>query len=91
MNPGYLGWSTAGHDSGTLYVIIEENETRFTLADGKKKTLSAPKKKNRCHVQLITHLPKPVRERLKQIQTDADIANVIDEYKKGANPCQSLM
>ena len=50
---GYLAKSLAGHDKGTIYIIIEETETDVFLADGKGKTLEHPKKKNKKHIQVI--------------------------------------
>ncbi|MBR3305662.1 MAG: KOW domain-containing RNA-binding protein [Lachnospiraceae bacterium] len=48
---GCLGLSTAGHDKGTVYLIIDEDDKRVYVADGKLKKAEAPKAKNKKHIQ----------------------------------------
>lgn len=48
---GKLAFSQAGHDKGTLYLIVREEGTRVYLADGVFHTYAVPKKKNRKHIQ----------------------------------------
>ncbi|MBP5384941.1 MAG: KOW domain-containing RNA-binding protein [Lachnospiraceae bacterium] len=63
---GYLARSLAGHDKGTLYIIIEETDDHVMLADGRYKTLEKPKRKNRKHIQLIrTQCPTDSNEAIK--------------------------
>lgn len=50
---GILAMSKAGHDKGTLYVIIREEGEYVYLADGRIRTADRPKKKNKKHVQMI--------------------------------------
>ncbi|MBU9735087.1 KOW domain-containing RNA-binding protein [Diplocloster agilis] len=50
---GMLAKAKAGHDKDQLYVIIKVEPEYVYLADGKKRTLDRPKKKNRRHVQII--------------------------------------
>lgn len=50
---GMLARSKAGHDSGTVYVIIEQDKTYVYLADGKIRTWNRLKKKKKKHVQVI--------------------------------------
>ena len=40
-----LALSTAGHDRGTLYLVLEEDGGSVLLADGKLRKLARPKKK----------------------------------------------
>ena len=48
--------SSQGRDKDCLYVVTEVLSNGFILvADGKKRTLSSPKKKNIRHVRLTTH------------------------------------
>lgn len=63
---GQYAISKAGHDKGTLYLIVAEDEKSLYLADGRAKTADAPKKKSRKHVQPI-HIsaPSEVVEKLK--------------------------
>ena len=39
---GYLARSLAGHDKGSLYIIIEETAQYLLVADGELKTLEKP-------------------------------------------------
>lgn len=50
---GMLAVSLAGHDAGTVYVIMDVDDTYIYLADGKIRTLNKLKKKKKKHVQLI--------------------------------------
>ncbi len=44
--------SRAGHDKGSVYVVLSFDGQFFTLADGRLKKTGSPKKKRRKHVQL---------------------------------------
>ena len=50
---GQFAFSKAGHDKGTLYVIIAVEEDFAYLCDGRLKTVAAPKKKRFRHIQLV--------------------------------------
>ena len=50
---GQFALSKAGHDKGSLYVIIAQEQDFLFLCDGKTKTPEKPKKKKRKHVQPI--------------------------------------
>ena len=45
--------STAGHDQGKLFYVIDEDANYLTLANGKDRTLDKPKQKKRRHVQKV--------------------------------------
>ena len=45
--------STAGHDQGKLFYVIDEDAIYLTLANGKDRTLDKPKRKKRRHVQKV--------------------------------------
>ncbi len=62
---GMLATSKAGHDVGTVYVIIKEETEYIYLVDGKIRTLEKPKKKNKKHIQIIKKCP------------DNDLADII--------------
>lgn len=49
---GSVVLATAGRDAGGLYVVLERTEKECLLADGKKRRLSHPKRKNLRHVHL---------------------------------------
>lgn len=57
----YLGKSLAGHDKNHIYVIYKEESDFFFLVNGSTKTIDAPKKKNKKHIQIIKHLPDEVK------------------------------
>lgn len=64
---GSLCISMAGHDKGTVYVIIGCEDKVF-LADGKYKKISSPKKKNPAHIKLLDY-------------RDAELINLMAENK----------
>jgi hypothetical protein len=45
--------SKAGHDKGTVYVVMAEERDFLYLTDGRLKLPDAPKKKRRKHVQPV--------------------------------------
>ncbi len=50
----------AGHDINHIYVIIDELDDCFIVANGTTKTIAKPKKKKKIHLQLIKNLPAEV-------------------------------
>ena len=50
---GMLVKSLAGHDEGSVYIIVETDAQYVYLVDGKTRILARPKRKKRKHVQLI--------------------------------------
>lgn len=49
---GSVVLATAGRDAGGLYVVLERTEKECLLADGRKRRLDTPKRKNLRHVHL---------------------------------------
>ncbi|MCD8300723.1 MAG: KOW domain-containing RNA-binding protein [Clostridiales bacterium] len=69
-----LATSMAGHDKGEIFVIVGEEEEYVYLADGKSRSVTLPKRKNRKHIQIIGKIPEDVLEVLtKRIPPD-DVA-----------------
>lgn len=77
--------SRAGHDKGTLYVVLAEDERYVYLSEGRLKSPDKPKKKNRRHVQPVnaadpdlqaglaaggTVRPEEIRAAIKQFTAD---------------------
>ena len=62
---GYFASSKAGHDKGTVYMILESDDVYVYLSDGKLRPTDKLKKKKLKHVQLIK-------------QKDSDLADVIE-------------
>lgn len=50
---GYFATSRAGHDAGSLYVIVGEEDGYVYLSDGCLRSMERPKKKSRRHIQVI--------------------------------------
>ena len=57
--------STAGHDQGKLFYVIDTDETFLYLANGKDRTLDKPKRKKRKHVQWVLRSETRVAEKLR--------------------------
>jgi len=53
INIGDIVVSTAGHDRGEYYLVIECDKDFIYVADGRLKTLEKPKKKNIKHVSRL--------------------------------------
>lgn len=79
---GMLAISKAGHDKRNVYVIIEEDDEYVYLADGKNRTVSRPKKKNKKHIQIIK---KMRMEKPQDGYEDLEIKRIIKMYQEGAN------
>ncbi len=45
--------STAGHDAGKLFYVLEADETWVTLVNGKDRTIEKPKRKKRKHTSKV--------------------------------------
>lgn len=50
---GRFAESIAGHDAGTVYVILAEDSAYMYLSDGRFRKISKPKKKNKKHIRLM--------------------------------------
>lgn len=76
LEAGMLARAKAGHDRNCIYVIISVNDEYVYLADGKLKPVCRPKKKNRKHVQPITHV------RCESVTDDSVIRKTVKEFLK---------
>lgn len=72
---GELAVSRAGHDRGTVYLIVKEDGDSIYLADGVSKKYTAPKRKNRKHIQ-------PVKQGLSAAQMEEIVQNPADADTK---------
>ena len=75
-----LAKSLAGHDKDHVYAVVNEDERDVYLADGKSRTLDKPKRKNRRHVQLITHFPEEYTGVLESACSDSDLVHALRVY-----------
>ena len=84
---GCMAISLAGHDRDKIYLIVGEEKEYVYLADGKIRTCSNPKKKNRKHIQIIKKYSNPeVTKRLLRGES-VDAGIIIQEVKA----CQKQM
>ena len=79
---GMLAVSKAGHDKRKLYVIAGEDSEYVYLADGRKRTAAAPKKKNKKHIQIIRRMKM---EKPNDDYSDLEIKRTIKMYQEEAN------
>jgi len=77
---GFLAYSLSGHDKGTVYLIMKEDEAYVYLADGDVRTKDKLKKKNKKHIQVIKKGNK--RTDLTSV-TNEEIKYHIKQYCKG--------
>ena len=56
--------STAGHDEGQLFYVIDMDDQFLYLANGKDRSLDKPKRKKRKHVQKVLRSETRVVEKL---------------------------
>ncbi|MDO4633088.1 MAG: KOW domain-containing RNA-binding protein [Eubacteriales bacterium] len=80
FEPGMLAWSRAGHDLGTLYVILSVSEDSVMLVDGRLRTLARPKKKKKKHIQVIRRIPEELAGMPEANLRDEDIRRVIRRF-----------
>lgn len=80
---GMFATSKAGHDKGKLYIIIKEEDEYVYLADGRLKTVDAPKKKKKKHIQIIKTIHPNINlsiEESKSISNE-EVKRAIKEYE----------
>lgn len=82
FQPGLLVTSKAGHDKHKLYVVVADAGDCVMLADGTRKTVSDPKRKNKLHVQWIALTVDQCLNGCKQpgAPDDAEIRKAIKYY-----------
>lgn len=69
ITAGMIIISTAGHDKGQLLLVTGADGRFVYLADGKKRRLSAPKKKNLKHVRPTAEFLDPAAMTDKRLRT----------------------
>ena len=57
--------STAGRDAGTLFYVLEADDTYLMLADGKGRRIEKPKRKKRKHTSKVLRSETRVAEKLR--------------------------
>lgn len=79
MKPGMFAISRAGHDADCIYVITGIDGEYVYLADGAKKTVEKPKKKNRKHIQIISN--RRIEQELPTAGNE-EIKKALGDYKR---------
>ncbi len=70
---GDLVVSTAGHDMGQFYVIVEILDKNYVaLADGKNKPITSPKKKKIKHILSLGQKDDDFEEKISQKDVDSN-------------------
>lgn len=79
-----LATSKAGHDKKQVYVVVNEDENYFYLANGTTKLMLKPKKKKKIHLQLIKKIPSNVFEDINDVETldDVKIKRILKSYNR---------
>ena len=72
--------SLSGHDKDEIYFIQSRDDTYARLVNGKKRTLDAPKRKNKKHIQIIKKIPLEVTDCLAPQLTDDAVRRAIRLY-----------
>ena len=92
---GRLAFSKAGHDKGTVYIIVGEDAGNIYVSDGRFKPIEHPKKKNKRHIQpILKGCDEDLRERLKNKQPvrNEEIKRTIKVFiMQGGNECLKQM
>ncbi|MCL1831398.1 MAG: KOW domain-containing RNA-binding protein [Oscillospiraceae bacterium] len=79
MNNYILCKSAAGHDKGSWYAVVRQESGFVYIADGRRRKLNAPKKKNIKHVELTR---KTIEA---EYSTDKSLRKALWEYNFGGN------
>ncbi|QFJ54743.1 RNA-binding protein [Pseudobutyrivibrio xylanivorans] len=79
-----LALSKAGHDKNQVYVIIDELDDFYMVANGTTKPIAKPKKKKKIHLQLIKNIPSDVLEEYDSTKAldDLIIKRILKSYNR---------
>ena len=79
MLPGTIVKSGAGHDAGRFYLVVKADHDAVYIADGKRRKLSKPKRKNPRHLQKTNRIIP-----LKETDTDRKIRRALHDLNYNA-------
>ena len=87
-NPiGTIVLAEAGRDQDGLFFVVGESEGFLHIADGKRRKLSHPKRKNPQHLRIVLaeDFEDPVMEKLKQGKpvSDRELRRALAAFKEG--------
>lgn len=82
---GQFVTSRAGHDKGTLYLVVAEEGKYVYLSDGRLKGPDRPKKKSRRHIQPVNAADAGLQARLMAGETlrPEEIKTAIKQFSDG--------
>ena len=88
---GQIVRATAGRDKEGIFCVVgaEHESERLLLADGKRRRMARPKRKQRKHVQLLTGsgwtFDHPALQKLKQGEpvSDRELRRALAAFKEG--------
>ena len=84
--PFAIAESMAGRDKGDLFFVLERTEKEVLLADGKRRTLEHPKRKNLRHVKFLPDGDfTAVSGKISDRPVNAELRRAIAEYRAIAN------
>lgn len=80
MNVGTIVQSICGHDQASFYVVIAVDGDFCTIADGRRRKIEKPKRKNQKHLRCTTQIATPaeyktnlqLRKRLWELNFNSD-------------------
>ena len=78
LQTGMLVESRAGHDKGSLYVIMDKDDKFVYVCDGKVRTVDHPKRKKEKHVAKVGNVPELFEKRT---VSNEDIKRVIKIWR----------
>lgn len=81
IRPGALVRSLAGRDRGTCYVVLRQaDERRAVVINGRKRSVSKPKLKNRRHLEVLGWVEANLALRLERGDrlSDLEIMKALD-------------
>lgn len=82
LSPGQVVRCAAGHDAGGYFVVTAVENGRVLLADGRRRKLALPKRKNPRHIRKTGH-----KLRLSDIKSDTHLKRLLSalQSNEGGN------
>ena len=78
--------SLAGRDKGEFFFVLERTDRTVLLADGKRRTLEHPKRKNLRHVKLLPEVGfAAVSGKISDRPVNAELRRAMAEFRAVVN------
>ena len=93
MSAGFFVFSSAGRDKGRCFVVMQESEEFYSLADGKLRRVEKPKKKKKKHTSATGEADDMIRGKLTEDAaysgygpvTNREIKKAISKFLEGGS------